>query len=336
MNALLRRRATIVFVPLAFAVGIVAWALVGPRKWESTASFSVQAAESPNRISGLAAQFGLTVAGSEGAQSPAFFVELVQSREILRAAALASYDPDSAGPARAQPLSALFKVKGADSAQVAEQTIEALREATNVSKSRETGVVTLTVSTRYANLSYVLVTRLVQLVDEFNRRSRQSQATRQREFVERRLSGARTELKDAEDRMQDFASRNRQFENVSQLRLQQDRLDRDVSLKQSLVTTLSSSYEQARIDEIRDMPAIMIIDHPYVPSRPETRGLAKRGVLALVIGIGIAIAVIFIGAMFNRRDESPEDESAEFRALWRETKADLTHPWRPLTRLGRR
>lgn len=336
LNALLRRRGAIVFVPLLVAVALVGWGLTRERRWASTASFSVQAAESPSRISGLAAQFGLAVSGSEGAQSPAFFVELVKSREILNAAALTLYDADGRGPAVAQPLSQLLRVTGTDSAQVTQRTIQALSDAIAVNKSRETGVIRLSVSTKTAPLAHDVVERLLQLVDDFNRRSRRSQAALQREFVERRLAGAHADLKAVEDRLQEFATRNRQFEGASQLRLQQDRLERDVLLKQSLVQTLSTSYEQARIDEIRDMPAIMIIDRPDVPVKPESRGLAKRGVLAFVVGVALAMAVVLVQAMFNRRTQTPEQEVAEFHALWREAVGDLFRPWRPLLRAVRR
>jgi uncharacterized protein involved in exopolysaccharide biosynthesis len=60
-----------------------------------------------------------------------------------------------------------------------------------------------------------------------------------------------------------------------------------------LYVTLSTSYEQARIEEFRDTPSITIVDPPRPPYR---KAWPKRallvggaGVLGLVLGLAIAL-----------------------------------------------
>ena len=48
-----------------------------------------------------------------------------------------------------------------------------------------------------------------------------------------------------------------------------DRLERQVSVRQELVTAMAQAYEQARVDEVRNAPVITVIDQPesLQPSR---------------------------------------------------------------------
>ena len=65
---------------------------------------------------------------------------------------------------------------------------------------------------------------MLDLVSEFNLEKRQSQAAAERKFTEERSEQARTELLDAENRLQRFLQRNRDFGNDPSLTFERDRL----------------------------------------------------------------------------------------------------------------
>src|SRR2546428_650042 len=96
------------------------------------------------------------------------------------------------------------------------------------------------------------------LVNTFNLERRQSRAAQEKRFVETRRTEARDELQVAEDRLKSFLERNRDYRNSPQLVFDQERLAREVALRQQLLTSLSQAYEQARIDEVRDTPVITV------------------------------------------------------------------------------
>ena len=62
---------------------------------------------------------------------------------------------------------------------------------------------------------------------------------------------------------------------------------------QQLYVTLSTSYEQARIEEFRDTPSITVVDPPRPPydkAWPKRRLLvAGAGVLGLMLSLAIAL-----------------------------------------------
>jgi uncharacterized protein involved in exopolysaccharide biosynthesis len=126
---------------------------------------------------------------------------------------------------------------------------------------------------------------------------------------------------------------NRDFRSSPNLSLEFDRLNRAVNSRQSLYNALASSYEQAKIEEVRDLPVITVLEPPDYPIQPDPRRTRRKTMLGLlvgfVLGIGLAFARDRVAA--NRRVRS--DEFAEFAALKREALGDLTHPWRPFTRI---
>ena len=80
------------------------------------------------------------------------------------------------------------------------------------------------------------------------------------------------ELAFAEDSLKAFMFENRQFSNSPQLVFEEDRLQRQVSMRQDLVSAIAQAYEQARIEEVRNLPVITVIDHPEPPALADPRG----------------------------------------------------------------
>ena len=113
---------------------------------------------------------------------------------------------------------------------------------------------------------------MLDLLDSFNLETRQPQAASERRFVEERLGQAKDELLDAEDRLLTFLNQNREFQNSSQLSFEHDRLLREVRLRQDVVTSLTESHEQARIEEVRNTPVITIVQAPELPALPTDEG----------------------------------------------------------------
>jgi uncharacterized protein involved in exopolysaccharide biosynthesis len=241
-------------------------------------------------LAGLAAQLGAAGLVSDGGQSPAFYLDLLRSPAVLGRVVDATY-ADSAG--RRRTYVQINRIGGRSPAEQRVNALEDLGKRLGTSLSPKTGVLKATVVTTSPALSRELADTLVASLNEFNLMRRQSQAGAERRFVERRLAEARTELRLAEERMENFLSRNRVYQNSPELMMQRERLDRDVMLRQGVLTTLAQSFEQARIDEVRDTPVITVIEAPETPGVPDRRKPFAPLALAVVIGgaLGVAGAV---------------------------------------------
>src|SRR4051812_19959820 len=94
-NVLLRSRFVIAACGLLIAGAAVLNARLRP-EYTATSIFVPQATErGTSQLAGLAAQFGLNVAGTSNGDGPEFYAQLIKSRDLLRDAALTKYPLDS-------------------------------------------------------------------------------------------------------------------------------------------------------------------------------------------------------------------------------------------------
>jgi uncharacterized protein involved in exopolysaccharide biosynthesis len=119
---------------------------------------------------------------------------------------------------------------------------------------------------------------------------------------------ARAELDSAETKVLEFLESNREFRDAPQLVARYDHLQRDVTIKQEVLLTLSRSFEEARIQEVNDAPVITVIDQairPVQPSRPLRRLIVVTTMLlSAFLALVVAIIHEFVGRI---RDFHPQD-----------------------------
>jgi uncharacterized protein involved in exopolysaccharide biosynthesis len=303
-------------VPLIF-VGVT---LVMPRTYASTASFMPEGRKPPSVASGLAAQLGVVVDATDASDSPAFYVELLTSREILNNVLDSVRVVDA--PAKSSRLLDYYVSSERDTARQRGSALDSLRRAIVAEPARKTGLVLVRVYSRRPELAQAINQRLIYEVGRFNIERRQTRASAERRFTGARLEELRTELRVAENQLQDFLQRNRGGSSP-QLEFQKDRLSREVQLRQQLFTTLAQAFEQARIDEVRDLPAVTMIEHATLPARPQSRKLVSKAFVALLAGLFIGFAIGLIKDRFSSLEDRDRNSRQELNELWHMTKSDL-------------
>jgi len=298
LAVLLRRRGVIVASTLFIGALAVTFALVRAPSFSTEASFQPQGSEaSQSQLLALASQFGVNVGGGGGELSPAFYAELLTSREILFRVAEFDFQVDGA----TVRLVDLLEIEEDTEELRLKSAIEWLREsAVSVQTGRETGIVTVGVTTDWPELSLQIADRLLHEVSRFNLETRQSEAASERAFIEARVDNARKDLQEAENELQAFLQANRQFQDSPELAFQYERLQRNVSLRQQVFTTLVQSFEQARIAEVRDTPVMTVLQPPFMPPGPDERRLKLFLALGLVLGAMAGTVLAFVVEAFKR------------------------------------
>jgi uncharacterized protein involved in exopolysaccharide biosynthesis len=329
VNVLLRRRWQIAAITLVlpFIVGVVT--LLQPRTYTAVASFIPQAKTQPSQIAGLAAQFGVNVGATDASQSPVFYAEVLESRPILERLASQVFDIPVDGTERRDTLANLVAPKVAAGLARRAEAVVWLHGVIDGSAAARTGIVTASVRTRWPRLSYELTNALIVELNRFNLETRKSHASSERAFTEQRLAEVSEQLRSAENRLQAFLERNRQYSGSPELKFEYDRLTREITFKQDLTNSLTQSYEQAKIEEVRDTPVFTVIEPPEIPMRADPRGTIRRVALALIVGMMLGIAVAFTRRLFAP-EPSADDPYAELKRLRSEARADLLHPVRAI------
>lgn len=277
-------------LPLVLAaagVGLVtalgAALLRGPQ-YSALAAFVPQVGDAtPSGLAGLASQLGVQIGGSRG-ESIEFYARLLKSQEILREAATTHYEVRLAdGDTLRGTLPALLGFGAETDPKAVRRAVRLLDQQTAVSLDTKAGVIGLRTLSPWPEMAVALNRRLLDLVGEFNVRKRQSQAGAERAFLQTRLESAGRELREAEDALARFTGANRSFAGAPLLTLEQERLQRQVDLRQQVYVALAQSFERARLDEIRNTPVLTVVDPPEGSAR-SARNLILTGIGGAMLG----------------------------------------------------
>jgi uncharacterized protein involved in exopolysaccharide biosynthesis len=290
------RSIAIVSVSVAILTAIVVF--TSARTFTSTASFYPESRRGSGGMSSLSQQFGINLPGSEAGQSLQFYVALVGSREILSRLVMDSLSLITPQGRITKPVAELLGLRQKALAERVEAGVERLRLIVKPIPNLTTGIVRVDVTTQSPSLSQALAARTIDLINDFNLQKRQSQGASEARFAEGRLAEMTVSLRAAEAQLQDFEQRNAEYLRSPQLRIEHQRLESNLGAKQMLHTTLTQSYEQARMEEVRDTPVITVLERPVVPIRPNSRHVLQRLLFALIVGAMVGVFLAFVRSNF--------------------------------------
>jgi uncharacterized protein involved in exopolysaccharide biosynthesis len=330
-NAVLRRRRALVTTAAALALAVGLLSFFSGARYTSTLAFAPQGRRSMSNLAGLAAQFGLSLPSADATQVPQFYVDLLNSYSVLGAIVDAPFDVQTdTGRARGT-LIALYHAEGRTPALAREEAIRELKRQLSASPSQKTGVVKVTVRSLSPELARAIGQQALEQLNKFNLASRTTLASAERAFTEQRRDESRKALRDAEESLRNFRVTNRSTTGSPVLELEADRLEREVALRQQLYTALSTAFEQARIEEVRDTPVISVVERPTLPVQRDPRGTVGKAVGAFLAVLVLGMVWLVLRDRWETslagRAPAPDDQ-AEFQALMRATLADLRRPWR--------
>ena len=294
---LLRHRTLVMVCAIACAVLLAATGLLTARQWESRSAFTTfQSSSGTAGVSGLAQQLGVQLPqGSEGG-TPLFYSVLVRSRGLIRA--LVALKPPAAALGTFRDLGAALDVNDNLTGDARrEATVDAVLKAMAVDLNRESGIVSIAIRTPDAGLSLWLNQSLLSLIDTYYGAIRRTRAGAERKFSEEQRVKALADVKLAEGAIEHFLTDNKQYQGSPMLAIQFERLSREVSVKQSVYSALEQAYQKARLDEVRDTPAISVVEPPVRPAKPAARFLALRILFGLIVGAVLAALFLLTRAL---------------------------------------
>lgn len=311
VQALLRERWLIVGLVLLGAALGATIGLLSRREYVAESSFVPQSSEGQAaRLAGLAAQFGVSVGGGGKSESPDFYASLLTSRAVLERTINSEYTlRDAAGQPTKVTLLRHFELEGEPPERRMILAVDLLRGSVSARPDLRTGIVRVTTRTTSPQLSELVNRRLLSLVTDYNLTSRQTQARAERAFVQARLAEAQRELNAAEQSLEGFLAANRSYEGSPQLLFEYGRLQRRVDLRQQVYSTLARSYEEARVEEVRNTPLITLVDVPEGSARRTGFGTVAMTLLGAFLAGALALPLA-IGRQYLAARRATRDAAA--------------------------
>lgn len=292
--ALLRRhRGKILGVGALCAFALGATGIVGKRQWEARSAFtSFQSGSAlPGSLSALSQQLGVQLPQNGDGGTPLFYSVLIRSRGVMRALLAQPYpfvDSDS------RDLGAVLEVKEDVTGDLRrEATVDKLLKALAVDLNRESGIVIVTVKTPDPQVSLWINSSLLKLMDTYFGAIRRTRAGSERRFADEQRIVSKGEVRTAERALEAFLRNNKNYSGSPALMTQYEQVSREVSLRQSVYSSLEQAFYKARLDEARDTPSISVIEQPVRPPKPMSRFILLRVLFGFVLG-AVVVALILV------------------------------------------
>ena len=304
-------------------------ALLWPAQYTVTSMFyPVAPGGALSALSNLASAFGVGGTAVSPQSTPDFYAALIVTTPVLQAAVRRKYSFVDGRDTVSATLVKLWESSDATEGRSVADAMDDLLDAINVSTDETTGLVQFSVQTKWSELSVQISQEMLGQLDSLDQWAYTASAEDQRRFLDERLQAVGRDLHAAEDSLEAFLARNRDFHNDPALVVKSQRLQRRIDLSQAAYTTLDQNYEQARIEAARNTPAISIAVPPAPPVAEDKRHVGIKVAVGAVAGIFIAFLIVGVRDRWNREKAEHGDAVRALTDLRRDTVAGLRHPIR--------
>ena len=162
----------------------------------------------------------------------------------------------------------------------------------NVQEDRRTGLIQVNIEMESPNLAAEIANFIGAEIQSYIQKQNTSKATKEKLFIEDRLTVVRAELEQLEDNLKEFKKRNRSYDVSPELFMIFSQKLRETEAKQQVYVTLQQQIELARINEVRQTPIINILDD----AKPAVNKSRPNRVLILFLFI---LGGFFIGSSIS-------------------------------------
>ncbi len=288
-------------IGLTVLAAIVALFLIPP-VYRSRTSFvantssanKLPAAVSSGALAGLASQLGVS-STTDPSESPNFYMQLIQSRELLTRLLLSRFpDPRGTSPHDSATLVDILRIHNSDPKRRLEIAIKKMSKDIDGNYDQKTNLVWINVDAQWPDLSAAAANRTIELVTAFNKEQRVSRMRSKRVFLEERVALAKSGLEASEARLRQFYEQNRSWRASPSLVSDEQQLQRDADRTAELYLQLQRQMETTLLDEVNGAPLITLVDSAVPPRKAEWP--RYRVLLMSTLTAGLLLGLMFAGA----------------------------------------
>jgi len=247
-----------------------------------------------SQLAGLASLAGVSVPGGEIAR---LYPVMITSESVLKNVIKRKYATDRFKDS--VDLLTYFELDTGSPARDLDEALKGLKGLMVVSLDTKTSVVEVSLEMREPKLAADVLNSTLAELDNLLREKKMSSASEQRKWIESRLVQVEEELKAAEERLSNFREKNRRVTDSPQLLLQQERLMREVQIKGTIVVELRKQAEIAKIEEVKQVTTINVLDEGRPPVRKERPKGATNAAIAFLLALAGTSGYFAVRALYG-------------------------------------
>ena len=274
-----------------------------------------------SEMAGMASQLGLSMPMNFGNEIPwdEMFPEIIKSENLVQSILNEKFSSKKYGIK--QSLSTIiqqeYKLNNKSIIFLEKMIVHEFNEMIKVSKSRLSPIVTIELDFFEPRVAADILKKIIEVAGKTQVKIKLKQISEKRQFIEERISEVMSALKNAEIDLKNFKESNRRVDKSPSLKLEESRLEREVSLQSTLYMTLKSQFENVKIEEVEEAAMIEVIDGPIVPFRVTS---PKKAFTVIFTFIFTFVSLFFLFylkdySLSGSNKNSPEQKEAKSRLL---------------------
>jgi len=322
---LLKKRRSIIW-PVITVIFVAAVALLlTPNRYASTVT--ILPSGKTDKLSALKSLAGVGTLIDVDEGSSELFPEILTSRAVKDALLSRTFSYVHEGKQTASTIQDYF---GEDDRDLLYRSMD---EITDFTVDRKTGVIRLTLETRYPGLSQALLAGYVEELENFNLHKRRSQARENEKYLASQLELKQQELAEAERRLEQFRMENRNWNSSSNPEIVHEltRLEREAAIKSAAYLYLTQEYEMARFEARKDVPIVRLLDTSSLPTQKS--GPYRTMILALLTFTTLMVTVFAVIVTDSIRRRSRTEHNDAYRVFRAGVKSAFPKTSRAVNRL---
>ena len=171
---------------------------------------------------------------------------------------------------------------------------------------------TLTVKSSEPVFSKKLNEQILVELDDLYKFYRSKENTEKINFINQRILFVESDLQLSELKLKNFREKNRQILSPS-LRLEEERLKRNVNIQSDVYLTLKQQSELAKIEEIQKTTLLSILDMPQVSFYAYNINRKFALIVGTIMGLGLGIILALIRSFFQNMSIEERKNSRQIK-----------------------
>jgi len=293
LEVLIARRIIVIVIFFSVIFSTIVYLLLTPSIYiaETTLLPAETGRKSPlESLSGVTQLIGLNLSSADDLST--LYQKIIMSRRLIRDVLTTRFNSVRQG--KILPLLDILEIEGEEIEERLDVGYKLLiNNIVEVEYSKEFKITTISIATKEPQLSSDIANSIVEKLDRFSRNLTIKKAKENKYFIESRLEETSELLDEAEEELRNFRESNKRIENSPDLQLEQGRLIREIRIQEEVYLTLKKELEIIKIEEVKNMPTIRVLDTAIAPvnkSRPERRKIMAISIFfALTLGIAVPI-----------------------------------------------
>ena len=167
------------------------------------------------------------------------------------------------------------------------------------SEDRNSSIKTISVTTPEPIFAKELADVVLEELEKLNLSFKSQNVSQKISFIENRINSVLDGLNKSEIKLKAFNEQNRQLSSPS-LRLEQERIQREVDVQKQVYLTLKQQLELAKIELVQESSIIQILDKPQIPIDAFNINVTKAATTSIILGLVLGLVLGLIRNYLNK------------------------------------